>query len=79
MELAVELAALLRSRKLLDGSIEVLVQWKDLHKCDSTWESWELLCTQFPHLHLEDKVLVENEMTPQLKLLVYSKKEETLR
>ncbi|KFK36440.1 hypothetical protein AALP_AA4G124900 [Arabis alpina] len=39
------------------GQEEVLIKWKDLPDCDSTWEWKGVIQEQFPHFNLEDKVL----------------------
>jgi len=36
---------------------EALVQWENMAPEEATWESTEYLAYQFPHLHLEDKML----------------------
>ena len=43
-------------RKLSNGTTEVLVHWLGLPAFKDTWESAEVISTQFPHFHLEDKV-----------------------
>lgn len=57
LELQVQPAAVLSVRPLVDGSQEVLIQWKDLPLFKATWESYEVIDQQHPHFYLEDKVL----------------------
>lgn len=39
-----------------DGSIEVIIKWKDLPEFESSWKSFETIQEHFPDFHLEDKV-----------------------
>ena len=34
----------------------MLIQWKNLPPFEATWEDFELLNSQFPTFHIEDKV-----------------------
>ena len=38
---------------------EVLIKWKNLPKFEASWEPAELIKSQFPDFHLEDKVSLE--------------------
>jgi len=40
---------------------EALVQWENMSPDEATWESTEHLAYQFPHLHLEDKMLPKGQ------------------
>ena len=60
MELPIEPAAVLgicpmQGRGAADP--EVLINWKDLPEFEATWEPSSVIQQQFPHFHLEDKVL----------------------
>ena len=51
--------SLLDARQIQNGAaglLEVLIQWKTLPPFEATWEDFELLNSQFPTFHLEDKV-----------------------
>ncbi|KAH0670700.1 hypothetical protein KY290_026097 [Solanum tuberosum] len=67
-------AAVLKTRDVTKGAHKVpqcLVKWVGLPIEDATWEDSYTLLQQFPHLNLEDKVLLHeggNVMTPQDKL-----------
>ena len=39
--------------------VEVLVKWVNLDESEATWEEWNILCSQFPDIDLEDKVLLK--------------------
>ncbi|XP_061365611.1 uncharacterized protein LOC133308892 [Gastrolobium bilobum] len=58
MELQVHPASVRNARKLLNGKIEVLVEWANLPECEWSWEDMEELQELFPNFHLEDKVIV---------------------
>jgi len=66
--------AVLKTRDVTKGAHKVpqcLVKWVGLPIEDATWEDSYTLLQQFPHLNLEDKVLLHeggNVMTPQDKL-----------
>lgn len=55
-ELQVTLAAMKVVCNLSSGTAEVLIQWTDLSKLESSWESMETMMHPFPSFHLEDKV-----------------------
>ena len=40
---------------------ETLIQWQGLHPEDATWENLDTLLKDYPTLHLEDKVFLEEE------------------
>ena len=59
LELIVELDSLLhvcQTKNGAPGLLEVVIQWKILPPFEATWEDFELLNSQFPTFHLEDKV-----------------------
>ena len=39
------------------GNKEVLIRWKNLPGYEATWELFDHVQEQFPHFHLEDKVV----------------------
>ena len=43
MEMKVIPEAVIRKRKLTDGTIQVLVKWQGLSEFDNTWESLEVM------------------------------------
>ena len=40
------------------GVLEALIKWHNLPAFESSWEDFEVINTQFPSFHLEDKVRV---------------------
>ncbi|XP_061359324.1 uncharacterized protein LOC133303430 [Gastrolobium bilobum] len=77
LELQLQPAAVLKARRLLDGTSEILVQWAELDDCDATWEPLEEFQAAFPYFHLEDKVdFEEGGIDGPLKpyVQVYSRK-----
>lgn len=59
MEQLVQQEAVLAACPPIDsGSLgtEVLIHWHDLPAYEDSWESFEVIQTQFPHFKLEDKV-----------------------
>ena len=40
---------------------EALVEWEGVGADDATWERFEELKNQFPHLNLEDKIRLQGE------------------
>jgi hypothetical protein len=56
LELKVEPDFLKDVRTTAGGQVEVLINWKDLPDFEATWESYDVINTQFPLFHLEDKV-----------------------
>ena len=61
---------------------EVLIHWKDLPAFEDSWESADVITTQFPSLNLEDKVLfgrrvmldlLSNSLTPVVRAEVEEK------
>ncbi|GKB26544.1 ty3-gypsy retrotransposon protein [Tanacetum coccineum] len=55
-----EPAEVLGVRKDSKGNHFVLVRWKDLPGYEATWEPFETMRQQFPNLHLEDKVVLQD-------------------
>jgi len=55
-ELKLKPAEILAVRYATTGEKEVLVKWQDLLAFETSWESARDINTNFPHLHLEDKV-----------------------
>ena len=41
------------------GVLEALIKWHNLPAFESSWEDFEVINTQFPSFHLEDKVRVQ--------------------
>jgi len=64
------------------GEKEVLVKWQDLPAFETSWESARDINTNFPHLHLEDKVNVYEgsidrqhpNQQPKQTLIVYERR-----
>ena len=50
---------------------EALVQWENMSSEEATWELTKYLAYQFPHLHLEDKMLPKGRgmLGPQVSTL----------
>lgn len=63
MKLQVQPEEVRKARKLTNGQMEVLIKWVDLPECDSTWESYDIIDSQFPHFLLKDKVKLVREDT----------------
>jgi len=55
LELQVQPIEIQQTRVLMDGSMKVLVQWKDLPEFENTWEEYSAIAKQFPDFSLEDK------------------------
>ncbi|GJU55049.1 putative mitochondrial protein [Tanacetum coccineum] len=60
MEVILQLAEVLGVRKDSKGNHFVLARWKDLPGYKATWEPFETMRQQFPDLHLEDKVVLQD-------------------
>ena len=57
VEMQVIPEAVIKKRRMTDGSMEVLVKWQGLPESNNTWEVLENMKQQFPLFILEDKVL----------------------
>nr|GEW37285.1 hypothetical protein [Tanacetum cinerariifolium] len=44
---------------IMDEQREVLIAWKGLRASEATWELYKQMLKQFPHFHLEDKVVFQ--------------------
>jgi len=44
---------------------EALLQWQGLYPEDATWENFNTLLKDYPTLHLENKVFVEEDVMAQ--------------
>ncbi|GKD79478.1 ty3-gypsy retrotransposon protein, partial [Tanacetum coccineum] len=60
MEVILQPTEVLGVRKDSKGNHFVLVRWKDLPGYEATWEPFETMRQQFPDLHLEDKVVLQD-------------------
>ncbi|GJY68144.1 putative mitochondrial protein [Tanacetum coccineum] len=60
MEVILQPTVVLGVRKDSKGNHFVLVRWKDLPGYEATWEPFETMRQQFPDLHLEDKVVLQD-------------------
>lgn len=56
LELQVQSESVQAIRQGEDGKLQHLLKWKDHPDCENTWEDGDVLRTQFPQFHLEDKV-----------------------
>ncbi|XP_031249523.1 uncharacterized protein LOC116107390 [Pistacia vera] len=73
--LKVEPEEVLRMRKLLNGTLEVLIKWKGLPNYENTWEEFTSIDLQFPLFHLWDKVALLGEGNDGTPLVhVFSRK-----
>ena len=59
MELVVEPEHIHAVRRGRGGQLQLLIKWKGLPEHDNTWEDAIDIQIQFPHFHLEDKVILE--------------------
>jgi len=59
---------------LTDGTMEVLVQWKELLEFENTWEDLEIIKDQFLDFDLKDKVNLEEVGNDRPLSLMYQRK-----
>ncbi|XP_028550273.1 uncharacterized protein LOC110114341 [Dendrobium catenatum] len=58
LEVIMEPLELMGVRQKEEGAKEVLIKWKNLPDYDATWEPYERVKQQFSSFHLEDKVIL---------------------
>nr|GEU84868.1 copia protein [Tanacetum cinerariifolium] len=59
--------------------LELLILWCHRPAEEATWENYDLLTTQFPDFHLEDKAFYREESNDTLPLKVYSRRKNRVK
>lgn len=56
------------------GEVKILVKWKDLPNCKSSWELFTAFKRPFPHFRLEDKVTLDGRVNVRSHIFVFRRK-----
>ena len=61
-----------------DREIQVLIKWKGMDECESSWEPLKKFHGQFRDFHLEDKVVADKGRNDTIPLRTYVRRYHTL-